>query len=66
MCNPDDEPDVVDALKKACDLVSHIDQSPAAKAKLDSAQKRIFPDRTILVLIQEQRTPEKLHWTPLH
>ena len=54
--NQDDEPDVVDALKKARDLVSHIDQSPAAKAKLDSAQKRIFPDRSVLVLIQDVKT----------
>jgi len=53
LCNQDDEPDVVDALRKARDLVSRIDQSPAAKAKLDSAQKRIFPDRTVLVLIQD-------------
>ena len=39
-----DAKDIVVALQRACDLVSHISQSLVAKAKLDAAQKRVSPD----------------------
>ena len=42
MCNQDDEPDVVDALKEAGDLVSHIDQSLAAKATFFTCQPTVI------------------------
>jgi hypothetical protein len=47
---------LVGALKKARDLVSHVSQSPMSKAKLDDAQKRVSPDKMTLTLIQDVKT----------
>jgi hypothetical protein len=48
--------DVVEVLKKARDLVSHVSQSPLANSKLAAAQKRISPEGVVLVLIQDVKT----------
>jgi hypothetical protein len=50
--------DVVEALKKARDLVSHVSQSPLANSKLAAALKRVSPEGVVLVLIQDVKT----HW----
>ena len=51
-----DEEDVVIAAKKARDLVPHVNSSPLANAKLASAQKKVSPDKQVLVLIQDVKT----------
>ena len=50
------EEDVVIAVKKARDLVSHINSSPLANGKLASAQKNVSPEKRVLVLIQDVKT----------
>ncbi len=50
------EVDVVEAVKKAQDLVSHVSQSPIANSKLAAAQKRVSPEGVVLVLIQDVKT----------
>jgi hypothetical protein len=51
-----EEGDVVKTLKKARDLVSHVNQSPLANAKLADAQKLVSPQASVLVLIQDVKT----------
>ena len=51
-----DEGDIVKTLKKARDLVSHINQSPLANAKLANAQKLVSPQARVLVLFQDVKT----------
>ncbi len=53
-----EEGDVVKTLKKTRDLVSHVNQSPLANAKLADAQKLVSPQASVLVLIQDV----KMRW----
>jgi hypothetical protein len=51
------EVDVVEAMKKARDLVSHISQSLLANSKLAAALRRVSPEGVVLVWIQNVKTP---------
>jgi len=50
------EVDVVEALKKVRDLVSHMSQSQLATSKLAAAQRIVSPEGVVLVLIQDVKT----------
>ena len=51
-----EEGDIVKTLKKARDLVSYINQSKLANAKLANAQKLVSPQAHVLVLFQDVKT----------
>jgi hypothetical protein len=50
------EVDIVEALKKARLLVSHVSQSPIANSTPAAAHKRVSPEGVVLVLIQDVKT----------
>ena len=56
--NESGEGNIVRASKKACDLASHVSQSPSANAKLANAQKNLLPETRVFVLIQNVKTQQ--------